>query len=157
MTLNNSLVSLQWLTLPNHLLSALWISYPGIIPGMPMGSANKRRDYFVMSSLIGWASAQNDPWYLTRTTKHILKFNTRSFNSLCPSDAIWHHITWSSLAQAVAKPLPEPVLSYHQPCPMASINLWAILLEMSKIIFEYYTFKKNTATSVTDQRVNHLP
>ena len=33
---------------------------PGIILGM--GSANERWRYIVMSSLIGWAHTQNDPW-----------------------------------------------------------------------------------------------
>ena len=49
----------------------------------------------------------------------VFDFTNNLLNSLWPSDAIWWHISWSTLPQPMAccltgtKPLPEPVLTYH--------------------------------------------
>ena len=47
-----------------------------------------------------------------------LSMAAQGLNSLRPSDAIWRHRSVSTLAQVMAccltKPLPEPMLTYHQ-------------------------------------------
>ena len=47
-------------------------SLPGVIMGL--GSANERRRYIVMSSLMGWVHTQNDPclqmWYICEMDSH---------------------------------------------------------------------------------------
>ena len=54
--------------------------------------ANERRCYYVTSSLIGWAHAQNNPWFMinkiTRNTPHFISKHTSSgpwFNIKIPS------------------------------------------------------------------------
>ena len=49
-------------------------------------------------------------------------WDIQCIGALWPSDAIWRHTSGSTLAQVMAwclkgtKPLPEPMLTYHQPC-----------------------------------------
>ena len=50
-------------------------------------------------------------------TFHCGRIASTLFNSLWPSDAIWRQRSESTLAQVMAdgtKPLPEPMLTYHQ-------------------------------------------
>ena len=45
------------------------------------------------------------------------KQSVHVINSLLPSDARWHHRSWSTLAQVMpygTKALPEPMLTNHQ-------------------------------------------
>ena len=53
------------------------------------------------------------------------QFESYQFNSLWPSDAVWWHISGSTLAQVMAccrtKPLPEPMLTDHQSSPVTLI------------------------------------
>ena len=67
----------------------------GIILGM--GSTNEKQHYNVMSSLIGWAHTQNDPYSIS-----YINCVLYGINSLTPSLAIQHLETWATLVQVVA-------------------------------------------------------
>ena len=67
----------------------------------------------------------------------------------CPCDAIWRRKIWSTLVQMLdgTKPLPEPILAYHQWGPLAFI-LGYCLLESHyinpEVVLEIYTFEITT-------------
>ena len=46
-----------------------------------MGSANERRHYNVMPSLIGWAHAENDPWIYFCWSDNIVQNDQRDIAS----------------------------------------------------------------------------
>ena len=69
-----------------------------------------------------------------------------AINSLWPSDATWPHWSGSTLAQVMdclpdgTKPLPEPMLTYHQGGPV-KITLRMISLEMHQPSITKVTLK----------------
>ena len=78
------------------------------------------RNFYIFKQLLGnfeiWASVRR-----TRRTLFSDALGAYFINSLGPSDAIWRWRSWSTLVQVMAclfpdgtKPLPEPMLTYHQ-------------------------------------------
>ena len=77
-------------------------------------------------------------------TAHHELYVRQDINSLWPSDAIWGHKSWSTLAHVRAcrlmapQPLPELVLTYHQYSPM--IFIWG---HYCKMISKYQSVKQD--------------
>ena len=109
-------------------------------------------------------------WHLVWATAVLLN----SFISLCPSDTIWHHSTWSTLIQVMAchlfvtkaffgsgnslvplgnRPLTEPVLTeiidaiWH----MSSLGLWINWTLMKMISVKFESKKFHTKTNELEQ------